>query len=72
MQAVRSCVFWRMGRLGGEMALCRKHEEQVLLIFESYFLNFKIKYPHTYKHSEGTVEIWKNMLYFKLYIKTIF
>jgi hypothetical protein len=50
MQAVRSCVFWRMGRLGGENALCRKHEEQVFLIFESYFLNFKKKKLNIHIH----------------------
>jgi hypothetical protein len=38
---------------------------------KSCFLDSKkceIKYPHTYKHFEGTVEIWKkNLLYFELY-----
>jgi hypothetical protein len=43
---------------------------------KSYYLNSKkieIKYLHTYKHSEATVEILeKNMLYFGLYKKDKF
>jgi hypothetical protein len=37
------------------------------------FKKYEIKYPHTYKHFEGSVEILeKNMLYFKLYKKDKF